>query len=140
MQQRVSLITLGVGDLGRALAFYERLGWRSHPDSVRGEVTFFDTGGSVVALWAREKLAADSGIVDSGGWGGMALAHNVGTSDEVDAILAAAVEAGASLARASASTPWGGYSGVFVDPDGHPWEVAVNPGWPLDAEGRPQLS
>lgn len=139
MQQRVSLITLGVRDLARALAFYERLGWRSHPDSVEGEVAFFDTGGSVVALWAREKLAADSGVVDSGGWGGVTLAHNVGTSDEVDAVLTAAVDAGATLARVGASTPWGGYSGVFIDPAGHPWEVAVNPGWPLDAAGRPQL-
>lgn len=139
MQQRVSLITLGVRDLARSLEFYEGLGWRRHADSVEGEVAFFDTGGMVVALWARASLAEDSAMDDAGGWGGITLAHNVRRSDEVDAILHAAVAAGARLGRGGAPTPWGGYSGVFVDPDGHPWEVAVNPGWPLDENGRPRL-
>jgi len=139
MQQRIALVTLGVGDLERAIAFYSALGWRPHATSVEGEVAFFDVGGMVLALWDRKKLAEDSGVEDPGGWGGVTLAHNVGDSHEVDAVLDRAVEVGATRARAAAPTPWGGYSGVFVDPDGHPWEVAVNPGWPLDAEGRPQL-
>lgn len=139
MRQRITLVTLGVGELERAIAFYSALGWRPHPTSVEGEVAFFDVGGMVLALWDRRKLAEDSGVEDAGGWGGVTLAHNVGDAHEVDALLEQAVAAGATLARAGASTPWGGYSGVFIDPDGHPWEVAVNPGWPLDAEGRPQL-
>jgi len=139
MRQRLTLVTLGVGDLSRAIAFYTALGWRTHPTSVEGEVAFFDVGGAVVALWDRQKLAADSGVDDAGGWGGVTLAHNVGDVHEVDEILQRAVAAGATLTRSGAPTPWGGYSGVFLDVDGHPWEVAVNPGWPLDAEGRPQL-
>ncbi|WP_150956096.1 VOC family protein [Microbacterium testaceum] len=140
MQQRVTLVTLGVGELERAIAFYRALGWTEHPSSVAGEVAFFDAGGMVVALWDRAKLAADSGVPDTGGWGGVTLAHNVREVAEVDAILADAEGAGARVARAGAETAWGGYSGVFVDPDGHPWEVAVNPGWPLDDAGRPVLS
>lgn len=140
MEQRVSLITLGVADLERSLRFYERLGWRRHADSVEGEVAFFDVGGMVVALWDRGKLAADSAVPDVGGWGGFTLAHNVRAPEDVDAILIEALAAGATLGRSGATTPWGGYSGVFVDPDGHPWEIAVNPGWPLDADGRPQLA
>lgn len=139
MEQRVTLVTLGVSDLERAMAFYTALGWRAHPSSVAGEVAFFDVGGMVVALWDRVKLAEDSGVSDAGGWGGVTLAHNVDHPADVDAILAEAEAAGARLARAGVDTPWGGYSGVFVDPDGHPWEVAVNPGWPLDDRGRPVL-
>ncbi|MFZ8757588.1 VOC family protein [Microbacterium sp. HMH0099] len=139
MGQRVMLMTLGVANLERAIAFYGALGWRAHPSSVAGEVAFFDAGGMVVALWDRAALAADSGVADAGGWGGITLAHNVGDAAQVDRILAQAESAGARLARAGAETPWGGYSGVFVDPDGHPWEVAVNPGWPLDAQNRPVL-
>ena len=139
MDQRITLVTLGVRDLSRSIAFYRALGWTAHPTSVDGEVAFFDTGGLVVALWGRDELAADSGVDDSGGWGGVTLAHNVREAENVDAVLAGAVASGARLARAGAPTPWGGYSGVFIDPDGHPWEVAVNPGWPLDEAGRPQL-
>ncbi|MEV7769762.1 VOC family protein [Microbacterium sp. NPDC086615] len=139
MQQRMTLVTLGVGDLDRAISFYSHLGWAPHETSVEGEVAFFDLGGMMLALWDRRKLADDSGVPDGGGWGGVTLAHNVRASEEVDAILGAAVAVGARLARAGAATPWGGYSGVFVDPDGHPWEVAVNPGWPLDEDGRPRL-
>jgi len=90
----------------------------------------------VVGLWGRDKLSADSAVVDAGGWGGVTLAHNVRTTAEVDAVLEAAVAAGARLGRPGAATEWGGYSGVFIDPDGHPWEIAVNPGWPLDDDGR----
>ena len=139
MEQRVTLITLDVDDLDRAISFYGALGWEAHPASVEGEVAFFDTGGMIVALWDRGKLAADSGVTDRGGWGGITLAHNVTDPREVDALLERAEAVGARLARVGAATPWGGYSGVFIDPDGHPWEIAVNPGWPLDAHGRPRL-
>ena len=139
MQQRVSLITLGVADLERAIAFYRDLGWTPHAGSVDGEVAFYQAGGLVVALWSRASLAVDSGVVDTGGWGGVTLAHNVARADDVDAILAAAVQAGGRLARGAAATEWGGYSGVFVDPDGHPWEVAVNPGWRITDEGAIDL-
>jgi len=137
MEQRLSLITLGVADAARSHAFYESLGWRGQtPD---GDVWFFQVGGVVVALWSREKLAADSTVADGGGWGGVTLAHNVRSSEEVDEVLAQAVAAGGSLGRGGAPTPWGGYSGVFVDPDGHPWEVAHNPGWTITDDGRTLL-
>jgi len=139
MEQRLSLVTLGVDDLARAIAFYGALGWAPHESSVEGEVAFFQTGGIVVALWSRSSLAADSAVSDGGGWGGVTLAHNVATAEEVDGILAQARAAGARVGRAGAPTAWGGYSGVFVDPDGHPWEIAVNPGWRLTEDGRTEL-
>ncbi|MDQ3987390.1 MAG: VOC family protein [Actinomycetota bacterium] len=134
MDQRVSLITLGVTDLRRARAFYEALGWttRAKPDD---DVVFFQAGGMVVALWSRSNLAEDTVIADNGGWGGITLAHNVGSPEEVDAVLAQAEAAGATIARSGGETFWGGYSGVFVDPDGHPWEVAHNPDWTLNKDG-----
>jgi len=134
MEQRVSLVTLGVRDLARSRRFYEALGWitRSRPDE---DVIFFQTGGSVVGLWDRAKLAEDSGVDDGGGWGGVTLAHNVGSPGEVDAIIQQAKSAGAEIARPPASTFWGGYTGVFVDPDGHPWEIAHNPDWQLNDDG-----
>jgi uncharacterized protein len=134
MEQRLSLITLGVADLERARAFYEALGWRSPTDPADG-VAFFPSGGMVVALWSREALAEDSGVVDGGGWGGVTLAHNVRSPAEVDAVLEEAERAGATIARGGAATFWGGYSGVFIDPDGHPWEVAHNPGWTIADDG-----
>jgi len=138
VEQRISLVTLGVADLGRARAFYETLGWTTGagPDD---DVVFFQTGDSIVALWSRVRLAEDSGVVDTGGWGGVTLAHNVRSADEVDAVLAEAEAAGAQIARSGAETFWGGYSGVFVDPDGHPWEVAHNPHWTLAADGSVSL-
>ena len=134
MEQRVSLVTLGVGDLERARAFYEALGWRTNA-APGDDVVFFRAGGMVVALWSRASLAEDSGVDDSGGWGGITLAHNVRTPEEVDAVLAEAEAAGARIPRHGAATFWGGYSGVFVDPDGHPWEVAHNPRWSLRGDG-----
>ena len=139
MRQRVGLVTLGVRDLDAALAFYRAIGWRESSRSVPGEVAFFDVGGAVLALWSRESLAEDSTVVDGGGWGGVTLAHNVGSPAEVDAVLAEARSAGATIGRAGAPTEWGGYSGVFLDPDGHPWEVAHNPGWPLDDDGHVRI-
>jgi len=138
MEQRVSLVTLGVADLARARGFYEALGWttRAAPDD---DIVFFQAGGMVVALWDREQLAADSGVEDGGGWGGVTLAHNVRSPAEVDAVLAAAGAAGARIVRPGAATFWGGYSGAFVDPEGHPWEVAHNPHWTLAEDGSVSL-
>ena len=134
MEQRVSLVTLGVADLGASRRFYEALGWRSSSPPEIG-VVFFQTGSMVLGLWSREELAKDSGTQDAGGWGGVTLAHNVCSPDEVDAVIAEARAAGATIAREGAPTFWGGYSGAFIDPDGHPWEVAHNPGWTLTADG-----
>jgi catechol 2,3-dioxygenase-like lactoylglutathione lyase family enzyme len=135
VEQRLSLITLGVADVGRAAGFYERLGWRVGNDFEAQGVAFFQAAGMVVALWSREELAADSTVADPGGWGGVTLAHNVRSPAEVDAVLAEAEAAGATIGRPGAETSWGGYSGVFVDPDGHPWEVAHNPRWTIAEDG-----
>lgn len=139
VEQRVSLVTLGVRDLPRARAFYEALGWRTaaEPDA---DVVFFQAGGTIVGLWSRAALAEDSGVEDAGGWGGVTLAHNVGSPAEVDATVGEAGAAGATVVRRPAATFWGGYSGVFTDPDGHPWEVAHNPFWTLQPDGSISLS
>jgi uncharacterized protein len=138
VEQRLSLVTLGVEDVQRARTFYEALGWatRADPDD---NVVFFQAGGMVVALWDRARLAEDSGVEDRGGWGGVTLAHNVGSPAEVDEVIAEAEAAGARIARRGAETFWGGYSGVFLDPDSHPWEVAHNPRWTLGADGSVTL-
>ncbi len=138
MEQRVSLVTLGVADLARSRAFYEGLGWttRAEPDD---DVVFFQAGGMIVALWDRAQLAEDSVVADAGGWGGVTLAHNVRSAEEVDAVLAEVEAAGATVGRPGAETFWGGYSGVFLDPDGHPWEIAHNPGWTLADDGSIRL-
>jgi catechol 2,3-dioxygenase-like lactoylglutathione lyase family enzyme len=138
MEQRVSLVTLGVGDLARARAFYEALGWttRAEPGD---DVVFFSAGGMVVALWDRARLAEDSGVEDAGGWGGVTFAHNVRSPDEVDAVTEEARLAGAGIVREPAETFWGGYSAAFTDPDGHPWEVAHNPRWTIREDGSIEL-
>jgi uncharacterized protein len=138
MEQRVSLITLGVRDIGRASAFYESLGWSGQsPD---GEVVFFQAGGMIVGLWDRGKLSEDSAVRDGGGWGGVTLAYNGRSREEVDQVLADAASAGAVIGRPAEETFWGGYSGVFIDPDGHPWEVAHNPGWTIGSDGSVSLA
>jgi catechol 2,3-dioxygenase-like lactoylglutathione lyase family enzyme len=133
VEQRVSLVTLGVADVARAAAFYERLGWR--PALALDEIVFFQAGGLAVALWGREELAADSGVEDPGGWGGVTLAHNVRSQAEVDVLIEDARAAGARISREPADTFYGGYAGVFVDLDGHTWEIAFNPGMPLADDG-----
>jgi uncharacterized glyoxalase superfamily protein PhnB len=142
MEQRLSLITLGVADVGRAREFYEALGWRMDGgvDDETDHVAFFQAGGMIVALWDRGKLAADSGVEDAGGWGGVTLAYNVRSPAEVDAVIDEARAAGARIARPGEKTFWGGYSGVFVDLDGHPWEVAHNPGWTVHEDGATTLN
>jgi len=133
MEQRISLVTLGVTDLARSRTFYEGLGWTAAPGDE--DVVFFQAGGMVLALWGRERLAEDSGATDGGDWGGVTLAYNAHSCEEVDAVLEEALAAGARIARPGAETFWGGYSGVFVDPDGHPWEVAHNPSWRIGEDG-----
>lgn len=139
VRQRVSLITLGVADLGRSRRFYEALGWSSGAEP-GDDVVFFQAGEMVVALWDRAKLAEDSCVEDGGGWGGATLALNLGSPAEVDAAIEEARAAGARIGREPAETFWGGYSGVFVDPDGHPWEIAHNPRWRLGEDGATYLS
>jgi catechol 2,3-dioxygenase-like lactoylglutathione lyase family enzyme len=138
MDQRLSLVTLGVADVARARGFYEALGWASRA-APGDDVVFFQAGGLVVALWGRAQLAEDTCVVDGGGWGGITLAHNVREPGEVDFVLEQARAAGARIAREGAETFWGGYSGVFVDPDGHAWEVAHNPHWTLRDDGSVTL-
>ena len=139
MEQRLTVVTLGVSDLARARAFYEALGWTTgaEPDD---DVVFFQSGGMVVALWGRSQLAEDSGVTEGEGWGGITLAHNVRSPVDVDAVLAEAQRAGATITRPGGETFWGGYSGVFVDPDGYPWEVAHNPHWTLEEDGSVKLA
>jgi catechol 2,3-dioxygenase-like lactoylglutathione lyase family enzyme len=136
VEQRVSLVTLGVEALDRAARFYEAgLGWR-RTGNTEG-VVFFQLPGAVLALWSRAALAADAGLPPSGsGFSGVALAYNARSRDEVEAVLQEAKAAGGSLLKPALETFWGGYSGYFADPDGHIWEVAHNPGWRLDEEGR----
>jgi catechol 2,3-dioxygenase-like lactoylglutathione lyase family enzyme len=139
VEQRLSLVTLGVRDLARARRFYEALGWTSGA-APADDVVFFQAGCMIVALWGREQLAEDTVAEDGGGWGGITLAYNARSPAEVDAVLAEAGTAGGQIARPGAETFWGGYSGVFVDPEGHPWEVAHNPNWTVREDGAVSLS
>lgn len=138
MEQRLSLVTLGVSDLELSRTFYRNLGWKEGPGSSE-EVVFFQVNAMVVGLWDRKKLAEDSAVEDKGGWGGITLAYNTRNESQVDAVLEEAQFAGATIGREPAETFWGGYSGVFIDPDGHPWEVAYNPSWALDEDGATSL-
>ena len=136
MHQRINLVTLGVGDVQASAAFYERLGWRRSGASME-EVVFFDAGGVVFALWGREAMAEDAAVSAEGtGFRAMTLALNLHGRAEVDATIAEAEAAGATIAKRAEEVFWGGYSGYFADPDGHLWEVAHNPLWPLSEDGR----
>jgi len=137
MDQRLTIVTLGVADVAASRSFYERLGWRA--DLEVEETVFFRVGGLFLILWGREKLADDSGVTDGGGWGGVTLAHNVGSTDEVDAVIEQARQAGARISVEPRETFYGGYAGVFVDPDEHPWEIAYNPGLKLGDDGMIKL-
>jgi predicted lactoylglutathione lyase len=138
VEQRVSLITLGVADVTRARRFYEALGWNGQEVE---KTVFFQAGGSAVVLWGREKLAEDGGVKDAGtdGFGGVALAQNVRSAAEVDEVMAAAKAAGARVTKVAAATFYGGYAGYFTDLDGHAWEIAHNPGFTLAADGSLEL-
>ncbi|MCB6177970.1 VOC family protein [Rhodobacter sp. Har01] len=133
--QRITLVTLGVSDLSAARAFYARLGWCEHKDSQPG-VAFFQLTGAVLALFGRDDLAADQGRAGATlGTGAITLAQNFATEAEVDAAFAAALAAGATALKVPERVFWGGYSGYWADPDGHVWEVAMNPFWPLADDG-----
>jgi len=140
MEQRLSVITLGVADLARSRAFYERvLGWTV--GGAEAHIAFFQLNGIILALYPRDALAEDAGLPPGGGgFPGVTLAHNVRSRGEVDALLSRAERAGGRLVKPAQAALWGGYSGYFADPDGHLWEVAHNPFWMLDAEGNVSLS
>ena len=139
MDQRMTLITLGVPDLERARTFYEALGWKTRGRAPDDDVVFFQAGGIIVALWDRAQLAEDSAVTDGGGWGGVTLAYNTRSPRRSTTVIEEARAAGATIGREPGETFWGGYSGVFIDPDGHPWEVAHNPNWTIDADGSVTL-
>jgi uncharacterized protein len=139
VKQRVSLITLGTSDLERSRRFYEALGWQTGA-APADDVVFFQAGDMVVALWDRARLAEDSCVTDGGGWGGTTLALNLGSAAEVDAVIEEARAAGAKIGREPAETFWGGYSGIFIDPDGHPWEIVHNPNWTITEDGGIRLN
>lgn len=140
MEQRLTAVTLGVADLQRARRFYEKgLGWSASLTSNK-DVVFFQANGLVIALWGRANLAKDANLIDEGGgFSGIALAHNARSREEVDAVLSKAGHAGARVLKPGQETFWGGYAGYFADPDGHMWEVAWNPFWPLDDAGNVKL-
>lgn len=139
MDARISLITLGVADVARARAFYESLGWKASGAS-QAEVAFFQAGGMALGLFSRAALAEDAHLKDeSAGFGGITLAQNVASEEAVDQLLEEARRAGATILKPAQRVFWGGYSGYFADPDGHPWEVAYNPGFALEADGSLRL-
>jgi uncharacterized protein len=136
---RITFVTLGVADVARARAFYEAMGYRASSAS-SANVAFFDAGGVVLSLFGRAALAADAKVEDSTpGFAGVAIAHNAPSEAAVDAIIAHALASGATLKKQGQKVFWGGYAGYFADPDGHLWEVAYNPFFPLDADGKPTL-
>ena len=135
MDQRISIVTLGTDDMARAVAFWEAMGWPRRAKAFDA-IAMFQCGGIAFAIYPFDKLAEDCGMADRGkGFGGFTIAHNVGSKAEVDALLMQAVANGATLQKAAHDAFWGGYSGYFCDPDGHPWEVAYNPFMPLGADG-----
>lgn len=135
MEQRLSLVTLGVADYERAKRFYEAMGWFAAMDVQ--ETVFFQAGGTILVLWSRDKLAPDTGVVDEGAtWAGITLAHNVRSREEVHSVIDDARRNGGEVTREPAETFYGGYAGVFRDLDGHAWEVAHNPGFGLDDGGN----
>ncbi len=139
MEQRISIITLGVADLNRSRAFYERLGWRKSMTKAEG-VVFFQAGGMALALFPRHELAKDANITDYGqGFNGIALAYNARKREEVGSVLSEAKAAGATIVKPAQEAFWGGYSGYFSDPDGFLWEVAWNLSFPMAADGSIQI-
>jgi uncharacterized protein len=134
---RISLVTLGVSDLGRSIEFYEALGWEKSPASIDGEIAWFKTAGTVLGLFGRTALAEDAALPpgEPQPYQGFTLAINVEEHEHVAAMLDAAVAAGATLLKPATKADWGGTSGYFADPDGHPWEIACNPSFPIGEDG-----
>jgi uncharacterized protein len=139
MEQRVSIVTLGVADLARSREFYERLGWRCSSAS-SGEIVFFQAGSMVLALYPRAALAKDANVALEGyAFPGFTLAFNARNREEVNAVFIEAQNAGATILKPAQEAFWGGYSGYFSDPDGFVWEVAWNPFFPIAENGDIQL-
>jgi catechol 2,3-dioxygenase-like lactoylglutathione lyase family enzyme len=139
MEQRLSVVTLGVADLERSRRFYEALGWKR--GNRNESVVFFQLNGIVLSLFSRRELAADAKLSAAGnGFGGITLAYNARSREDVEAVMAEAEAAGARILKPPEDAFWGGYSGYFADPDGHPWEVAWNPEWELTPEGNVRLT
>jgi uncharacterized protein len=139
MEQRFTLLTLGVRDLAKSTAFFERLGWQRSVRKADG-ASFFQCGSIALSLFPRSELAKDAGVSAEGdGFSGFAIAYNTRSKEEVDAVLAEAESAGGEIVKRAQTAFWGGYSGYFRDPDGHLWEVAWNPGFPIDANGAVRL-
>ncbi|HJQ44354.1 MAG TPA: VOC family protein [Jatrophihabitantaceae bacterium] len=138
---RISLVTLGVRDLAGTTTFYESIGFELSSASVEGDVSFFRSPGSILALWGVTDLAADAGVEapTTTGFAGTAFAINVASREEVDDAIEAAGAAGGRVVKPGTATEWGGYNGYFADPEGNLWEVAHNPFWPLDERGLPVL-
>lgn len=135
MEPRVSIVTLGVDDLDRAARFYEAMGLTRHAGITEG-VAFYQMGGMILSLFPRGELAKDAGIdPDGAGFSGIALAYNTRSEAEVDAVLEQAVEAGGTIVRPAGRAFWGGRTGYFADTEGHLWEVAHNPAFPIAADG-----
>ncbi|MEY4879607.1 MAG: hypothetical protein RJB62_1076 [Pseudomonadota bacterium] len=139
MNPQISLVTLGVSDLARSTAFYERLGWRRSVRAAKG-VSFFQLGSLALSLFPKEELAKDAGVAaEGGGFCGVSFAQNMASKEAVDRVLAEAVEAGAKLLKPGQDVFWGGYNGYFADPDGYLWEIAWNPGFTLLEDGSIRL-
>lgn len=139
MEQRLSIVTLGVGNLARSREFYERLGWRRSMSKAEG-VVFFQAGGMALALYPREELAKDANVADDGrGFAGITLAYNARSRQDVDVVLTEALAAGATIVKPAKDVFWGGYSGYFSDPDGFLWEIAWNPFFPIADDGAIRL-
>jgi predicted lactoylglutathione lyase len=139
LEQRLSIVTLGVEDLESSTGFYERLGWRRSMTKSAG-IMFFQVGGTVLALYPRHALAEDANLAENGhGFRGFSLAYNTRSREEVDSVLAEAEAAGAKILKPANNAFWGGYSGYFADPDGFAWEVAWNPFFEIAEDGRVQL-
>lgn len=139
LEPRISLVTLGVGDLDRAASFYAAMGLKRH-EGITDGVAFYQMGGMILSLFPRAELALDAGVDPAGsGFSGIALAYNTRSEAEVDQVLAAAEVAGGRVVKPAARAPWGGWSGYFADPDGHLWEVAHNPGFPIAEDGTTSL-
>lgn len=137
LADRINLVTLGVLDLATSTAFYERLGWRRSVAASQDSIAFLDLNGVVLALFSRRALAEDAGVRDTPpGFSGVTLAINLSSEAAVDDAFAAVEAAGAAITKPPAKVFWGGYSGYFSDPDGHLWEIAYNPFFPLDDQGR----
>ncbi len=139
MEQRLSIITLGVTDLPASRSFYQRLGWSPSVTASNDNIVFFQLGGVVLTLYDRSALAEDAKLTLGQGFGGVTLAYNARSKEEVDAALAAAEKAGARILKSAEEAFWGGYSGYFADPDGHPWEVAWNPHFVIREDGTIKL-